>query len=111
MTLVIMCLSLNLSRAKLQFRLGPIKSLNLGLFVNRQNQCIVRRIHIEPDNIAHFFSEVGIVADFERSEPVRLQISRLPDLTHLPARHSGMLRHEAEAPVCGLFRDLVDRVL
>ncbi len=72
MTLVIMCLSLNLSRAKLQFWLGSVKSLNLGLFVNRQNQCVIRGIHIKPNNIAHFLSEVGVVADLECSEPVRL---------------------------------------
>ena len=68
-------------------------------------------VHIQPDNITNFLSEVGIIAYLERSEPVRLQISRFPYLTHLPARHPGMLGHETDAPVCGLFRDLVDRVL
>ena len=56
MTLVIMCLSLNLSRAKLQFRLGPIKSLNLGLFVNRQNQCIIRGGFIYSPTTSQTFS-------------------------------------------------------
>ena len=37
-------------------------------------------VHIQPDNITNFLSEVGIIAYLERSEPVRLQICCFPDL-------------------------------
>ena len=68
-------------------------------------------VHIQPDNITNFLSEVGIIAYLERSEPVRLQICCFPDLMHLPACHPGMLRHETDAPMCGLFWYFMGRVI
>jgi hypothetical protein len=50
-------------------------------------------------------------ADLECSEPVRLQICGFPDLLHLPTRYPSMLSHEADAPMCGLFRNFMNRVI
>lgn len=107
MTLVIMCLSLNLSRAKLQFRLGPIKSLNLGLFVNRQNQCIIWRVHIQPDNITHFLSEVGSLLILTAAAS-NLLLSGSDSLASVSPRQ---LRHETDTSMCGLFWQFMDRVI
>ena len=72
---------------------------------------LIQGIHIKPNNIAYLLSEEGSVADLECSEPVGLQICGFPDLMHLPTRYAGMLSHEADAPMCGHFRNYMNSVI
>jgi hypothetical protein len=93
MPFVIVSVALNLARPQLQFGLGAIQSLDLRLFVNGQNQCIIGRVQVQTDNIKNLFRKVWIVADLERFQAMGLQVCRLPDLLYLPTGHAGMFRH------------------
>jgi hypothetical protein len=57
MPFVIVSVALNLPRSQLQFWLGAIQSLELRLFVNEQNQSIIRRVQVQANNIKTFSAE------------------------------------------------------
>lgn len=82
MTLIIVCLALWQTRSQRKYRLGAIQRLNLTLFIHAQHDGIVRWIHIEPDDVAHFRSKITIVAELERFDPMRLQLVPLPNSHH-----------------------------
>src|SRR5690554_5698515 len=111
MSLVIVSMALNLPGPQLQFWLGTIQSLNLRLFVNRQNQSIIGRVQIQTHHIKNLVGKVWIVADLERFQTVGLQICRLPDLLYLPTGYAGMFRHQPDAPMGGAARNLVHCVV
>jgi hypothetical protein len=111
MPFVIVSVALNLARPQLQFGLGAIQSLDLRLFVNGQNQCIIGRVQVQTDNIKNLFRKVWIIADFERFQAMGLQVCRLPDLLYLPTGHAGMFRHQPDAPMGRTTRHLVYRVV
>ena len=69
-------LMLTVSRAGLLHRqagLGAVERLDLALLVDRQHQAMRRRVEIEPDHVAQFGSNGGIVRQRETPNPVRLQ--------------------------------------
>jgi hypothetical protein len=78
MSFVIVSVAFNLPGAQLQFWLGTIQSLNLRLFVNRQNQGIIGRVQVQAHHIKNLLGKVWIVADLEHFQTVKLQICGLP---------------------------------
>ncbi len=50
--------------------------------VRTRMQGIIRRIKIETNNIKNLLGKLWVVAYLEGFQPVRLKISRLPDLRH-----------------------------
>ena len=62
-----------------QRRLRAIKRLNLGLFIHAQHQGLLRWVQIEPDDIGQLPVELGVAAELEALDPVRLQPVLLPD--------------------------------
>ena len=52
---------LHLARPHRQQRLGPIQGLDLTLLVHTQHQSAVRRIQIQPDDIADFLDEQQVL--------------------------------------------------
>src|ERR1700682_2988341 len=56
-----------------QHRLGPLQRLDLALFVHTQHQGLVRRIEIEPGDVAHFLHEERVGGELETFAAVRLQ--------------------------------------
>ena len=56
-----------------QSGLSAVKSLNLALFVDRQDDGVCGRIDIEPDDVAQFVDEARVVGQFELSEAMRLE--------------------------------------
>jgi hypothetical protein len=65
--------ALDLPRPHRQHGLRAIERLDLGLFVDAQHQCFVRRIRIEPDDVADFVDEQRIFGQLEGFAPMRLQ--------------------------------------
>src|SRR5579872_4754924 len=61
-----------------QAGLGAIESLNLALFVDAEDQRLVRRIEIEPDDIFDLGGKVLVARDFEGLDQMRLQSMRAP---------------------------------
>ena len=82
-----------------QERLRAIQRLDLRLLVDGQHQGAVRRIEIEPDDVAHLLDEQRIFRDLERFAPMGLECKGAPDPAHRALTQPGPLRHGACAPV------------
>lgn len=56
--------ALDVAQPHRQHRLGALQCLHLALLVHAQHQRLVRRIEIEPDDVAHLLDEerVGLLA-------------------------------------------------
>ena len=89
-----------------QAGLGAIKRLDMGLLVDRQNEGMGGRCHVEADDVFELSDEVGIVRALERSETMRLQFVSLPNPLHRAQRHTHHLGHGAAGPVGDLTRRL-----
>ena len=98
-TLVIVGAPLDLTRTHRQKRLRSIKGLYLALFIDADDQRLVRRIEIEADNVAHLLNELRIGRQLERLRAMRLQAEGLPDPMYGRRRYARRLRHAARAPV------------
>src|SRR5262245_14186193 len=109
MAFVVVSPALNLPRTHGQQRLGAVQSLNLRLLIHRQHHSIGRRPQIQTHHVGNLLCKLRILADLEALDAVRLQIRRLPDLLHLPARHTRMLGHQAQAPMRRFLRDSLRR--
>jgi hypothetical protein len=101
--------TLDLTWAQRQHRLSAIQRVDLGFLVNRQHQCVIRRVQIEPNHIDHLVGEMRIVADFKGFQAMGFEVGSRPDLPNLPRSDPGIFGHQANAPVSGLLGDAVGR--
>ena len=62
-----------------QPRLGAVKGLDLALLIDGEDERLGRRVEVETDNLIELHCDVGVVADLEGSDQVRLQAVALPD--------------------------------
>jgi len=92
------------SRLEWQAGLGAIKSLDLGLFIDRQDEGVSRRRHVKADDVFEFGDEVGIIRAFEGAQTMRLQLMSLPDPLHRAQRHPHRFGHGAAGPMGDLTR-------
>ena len=92
-----------------QAGLGTVERLDLALFVDAEDQCLVWRIEIEPDHVLHLGGEVLVARDLEGVDQVRLEPVRPPDPLHAAIRDVGGRRHAAQAPMGCIRRFLVQR--
>ena len=79
---IVMRPPLDLPRAHGQERLSVVQGLDLTFLVDAQYQGLVRRVHIQPDNIPDFFDEQRVARELERFTAVRLQREGAPNPTH-----------------------------
>ena len=63
-----------LLRAQRQQRLGSFQSLYPGLFIDAEHQSVLRRIQVQAHDVQKFGFEIGIRAECEGANPVRLQM-------------------------------------
>ena len=73
------------ARPHRQQRLGAIKRLNLRLFIHAQHQRPLGRVQIEPNNVGQLAVEVGVGAELEGLDPMRLQTVLAPCDARWPA--------------------------
>ena len=66
-----------------QDRRRPVQRLHLGLLVHRQDQSVLRRRYVQPDDIADLVHELWILGQLPRVDRVRLQTEGPPDPRHL----------------------------
>ena len=92
-----------------QAGLGAVEGLDLALFVDAENQRLVRRIEIEPDHILDLRGEVLVARDLERLDQMRLQPVRTPDPLDAAVGDACCRRHAAPAPMGCIRRFLVQR--
>ncbi len=87
-----------------QARLGAVERLDLRLLVNRQDQRMGGRRHVETDDIFELGDKVELVRALERPEAMRLQLMRLPDPLYRAQRNTHDLGHGTASPVRDLTR-------
>ena len=87
-----------------QARLGPVKRLNLALFVDRQDNGVRRRSDIKPDDVEQFGSKPRIVGQLEEVYFMRLQAMLAPNALHRTDADANVFGHRNRGPVRGLAR-------
>lgn len=97
---IVMSYSHNITQSHGQNRLRPVQGLNLTFFVDTEDQGVLRRGQVQPDDIPDLLYEKGIEEDFEMPLSMRLQAKGLPDPLDGRCRHGGFLGHRADRPVC-----------
>src|SRR4029453_2772225 len=98
MALVIVGLPFWQAGSQWKDRLSSIQRLNLALLVHAQYDSLCWGVGIDPNNIAHLVSEVGIVAELERLDPMRLQLVLLPNAVDCGRADLLLVGHSAHAP-------------
>ncbi len=96
-------------RSQRQNRLGSIQGLNLALFIDAQDQGLVRWMQIQPHHVPQFVHEIGIPAQLEGLGSMGLQAVGPPDAPHRGFAHALGPGQSAAAPVRGLPRRGVQR--
>lgn len=100
---IVMCSSFGLSWRHRQKRLSSIQSLNLALFIDRENDSVLRRTQVQPDDVPNLLHKVRIRRDFEGFAFVGFQTEGVPDANDSTLGQSGRLGHSASAPMCRGF--------
>jgi hypothetical protein len=62
-----------------QAGLGAVERLDLALHIDRQNNGVVWRTDIEPDDIAQLGDELRLIGQLELTDPMGLQAMGTPD--------------------------------
>jgi hypothetical protein len=57
-----------------QARLGTIQGLDLAFLVHAQHQSMLRWVQVQAHDVFQFFCELGIVADLESLDPMRIAL-------------------------------------
>jgi hypothetical protein len=84
-----------------QAGLGPVKRLNLRLFVDREHDRVLGRIDVQPDDVRALGGKVGIARALEGADAVRLQVVGLPDTLHRTQGDAHVSGHRPAGPVGG----------
>ena len=92
-----------------QDRCTAVQRLDLRLLVHRENQRLLRRIQIQPDNVADLVDELRIVAELKGVHQMRLEPERLPHPPDRRARQPGLGRHRRPRPVGRIRRSRLQR--
>ena len=95
---------LELTRLHRQQRCCALKGLNPRLFVDTEDHRMLRRIDVQPDDVAHLVDQPRARRQLERLGPVRLEAEGPPDPTNVRLAQSSTPRHGAGTPVGGPAR-------
>lgn len=91
-------------------RLRAVERLDLAPFINAQHQSLVRRVHVEPDDIDGLLLELRIVGDLEGLDEVRLDPGLAPDPLNARVADAHLFRHRLHRPVRRIRRRLGRRL-
>src|SRR5271156_444372 len=92
-----------------QTRLGAIEGLDLALFIERQDDGVLGRIDIEPDHVAQFLREFGIIGKLELARPVRPETMGTPYPMNGTDAQTSSFGHERAGPMASLPRGIAKR--
>ena len=87
-----------------QTGLGSVKGLDLAFLIHTQNQRLVRRIQIQPHDIAQLLDEAFVTAEFEAADQMGLQVVLLPDPPDGGFTQLLGLGHRPCTPMCRVGR-------
>ena len=100
---VVVCAAFGLPGTHRQQRLRALQRLNLRFFVDAQDNGMLRRIQMQPDDVTHLVDEERIFGELERLAAMRLKAEGAPDAHHRTLRQAFGLRQAARAPVRGVL--------
>lgn len=106
---VVVSLAGGQSRSQRQDRLGPVQRLDLSFLVDAQHHGVGRRVEVQPDNIVDLLLSIGVGAELERFDPVRLQVMGAPDPVDGAVGEPDLARQITRAPVCDPSRRGLER--
>jgi len=89
--------------------LSAIESLNLALFIDRQDNSVCGRIDMEANYIPQFIDELRIVRELELANPVWLQPVGAPNALYRTDADANRLRHHGASPVRGFTGRICQR--
>ncbi len=93
--------SFHVADAHRQKRLGAVQGLNPALLVDAEHHGLVRRVQIQPDDVADLLHEEGVGGELEVALPMRLQPESTPDAMNRRGADLRVLGHRTDAPVGG----------
>jgi hypothetical protein len=107
--LIVVCHRSGAALLQRQSGLRAVQRLNLALLIDRQDDGVRGRIDLEPDDIAQFVDETGIVGELELAHPVRLEAKLASDALNRADAEARRLRHQDACPVGRLARRFAKR--
>lgn len=96
--------SFDISQSHGQHGLSPVKGLYLALLIDGEHDRMVRRVQIEPHDIADFFNEERIAGQLEVLRAMRLNGKRLEDAMDSRLRESIRIGSLTNTPVASCWR-------
>ena len=94
----------DVSQAQGQQRLTALQGLDLTLLIDAQDHRMVRRVEVQPHNVAHFIDEEGVGGQLEMLLEVRLEPESLPDAMDRVLGLATLFGHAAHGPVSLVLR-------
>ena len=85
-----------------QARLRAVERLDLAFLVDRDDQRVLGRVHVEADDVLDLLGELGIVGALKGANAVRLQSMRLPQALHGAQADADGFGHGAAGPMRGV---------
>src|SRR5271165_7158108 len=82
-----------------QAELGAVERLNLAFLVDRDDDGVRWRVHVEANDNLDLFCEFRVIRAFEGSDAVRLETMLLPNAPCGPQRNPHGLGHGASGPM------------
>src|SRR5262249_38861713 len=76
----------------------------MRVLVHGQDQCSLRRVHIQPHDVGQFAVEFRIAAELEGFDPMGLQSVLLPNAMHRGRRQADSFGQPARTPMRGGLR-------
>jgi len=92
-------------------RLRAVQRLNLAFLIHAEDDRLIRWVHIEPHNVAHFPSKFRIVTELEGLHSMGLQFVLLPNPLHGSGADLLARRHGPNTPMRGILRGRLQRRL
>jgi len=101
--------SFDISQSHGQHGLSPVEGLYLALLIDGEHDRVVRRVQIEPHDIADFFHEERITGQLKVLRAMRLNGKRLEHTMDSRLRKSVRIGGLTNAPVAARWRLVVQR--
>lgn len=96
---VVVGLSFGLAQTHRQDRLSTLERLNLRFLVNAQHDRVVRRVHIQANNVAYLFDELRVLRETKRFRAMGLKSERSPNTADRRMTQPKMLGHRPRTPM------------
>lgn len=107
--LVVVSLTSREPWAQRQQRLRSVQGLDLGLLIKAQDHGVVRRVQVHPDDVEDLLFGVGISAELESPDLVRLEVMCFPDAVDGAVGQAGSFLHFSRGPMGQALRRRLER--